>query len=232
MSRKACLLGATGLIGQHLLQVLLKDAYYEEVHVLVRKALDYSDPKLVVHSIDFSQPAAYKPAIQGAETVFCAIGTTLKKVKGDREAYRKIDYDIPVTAAVTAAEAGVFGFVLVSSIGADAANNNNFYLKLKGVVEEAVSKQQLPQVHIFRPSLLLGNRSEKRTGERIAQALAPVYSLFLKGSWKKYHPIQADLVARAMLKAAKSSAKGIFIHDYTGIMQFIKDPHQESPIPI
>lgn len=227
MSRKACLLGATGLIGQHVLQLLLEDGYYDEVHVLVRKKLDRLHPKLMEHIIDFGQPSAYKPAIQGAETVFCAIGTTLKKVKGDREAYRRVDYDITVSAAASAAALGVFGFVMVSSIGADATNNNNFYLKLKGVVEEAVSKQLIPQVHIFRPSLLVGNRGEKRIGEEIAQFLAPVYSPFLFGSWKKYKPINASLVAMAMVEAAKSTGKGVFIHDYEGIMKFIKDPHQE-----
>jgi uncharacterized protein YbjT (DUF2867 family) len=227
MSRKACLLGATGLIGQHLLQLLLEDRYYTEVHVLVRKPMGMQHPRLVEHVIDFSVVAAYRPGIEGAETVFCAVGTTLKKVKGDRDAYRRVDYDIPVTAATVAAESGVYGFILVSSIGADAANNNNFYLKLKGVVEEAVSKQLIPQLHIFRPSLLLGNRTEKRLGEKIAQFLAPVYSLFMVGSWRKYKPINASVVALAMLEAAKSGGKGVFIHPYDSILKFTKDPRPE-----
>ncbi|MCF1713183.1 NAD(P)H-binding protein [Flavihumibacter sp. RY-1] len=227
MSRKACLLGATGLIGQHLLQLLLEDPYYSEVHLLVRRSLNQQHPKLVEHVIDFSVVAEYRPAIQGAETIFCAVGTTLKKVKGDREAYRKVDYDIPVTAATVAAESGVYGFILVSSIGADANNNNNFYLKLKGVVEEAVSRLMIPQVHIFRPSLLLGQRKENRLGEKIAQVLAPVYSLFMVGSWKKYKPINASVVALAMLESAKSGGKGIFIHEYESILNFTKDLHPE-----
>lgn len=227
MSRKACLLGATGLIGQHLLQLLLEDTYYDEVHVLVRRAPETRHRKLKVHVIDFSFPETYKPGIEGAETVFCAVGTTMKKVRGNREAYRKVDYDIPVNAATVAAEEGVFGFILVSSVGADANNNHNFYLKLKGVVEEAVSRHRLPQVHIFRPSLLLGKRTETRFWESIAQFFAPVYALFLFGNSRKYKPVQSSIVAMAMLEAAKSTGKGLFIHEYDSIRKFIKDPHPE-----
>lgn len=225
MSRKACLLGATGLIGKELVRLLLNEPYYNEVHLLVRRPVAIIHPKLVVHVIDFSKADQYKAGIAGCETVFCAIGTTLKKVKGDREAYRRIDYDIAVTAASVAAAAGVFGFSLVSAVGADANNNQNFYLKLKGVVEEAVSKQRIPQVHIFRPSLLMGNRQEKRLGEGIAQFLAPVFSPLLFGKWKIYKPIQAGLVANAMLQAAKSTGKGVFIHHYPDIIQLTRGQH-------
>lgn len=229
MSRKACLLGATGLIGGELLKLLLKDPYYQEIHLLVRRPFNLSsetgptgDAKLRVHVIDFSNTEAYRSAIRGSETVFCAVGTTLKKVKGDREAYRKVDYDIAVTAAAEAAAASVFGFCLVSSVGADANNGHNFYLKLKGVVEEAVSKLKIPQVHIFRPSLLLGHRNEKRFGEGLARFFAPLYSLFMFGKNRKYKPIQAGQVAKAMLEAAKSTGKGIFIHHYDEIQNLTK----------
>lgn len=225
MGRKACLLGATGLIGSQLLELLLRDPYYEQIHILVRKPVPQTSGKLVVHVIDFADEKQYRPAIEGAETVFSAIGTTLKKVNGDRNAYKKIDYDINLFAATTAAASGVYSYVLVSSIGADATNNNNFYLKLKGVVEEAVSKQRIPQIHIFRPSLLLGKRDESRLGEGLAQTLAPVFSPFMGGGLRKYKPIKAEEVAAAMLAAAKTTKQGIFIHEYDSIMKFISGPH-------
>ena len=152
--------------------------------------------------------------------VFSAVGTTQKKVKGDKNAYRKVDFDIPVNAAKAAAKFGVYSFSLVSSVGANAANNNNFYLKLKGIVEEAVSKESIPQLHIMRPSMLLGDRKEKRIGESIAAVLMPVFSIFLFGKWAKYKAIKAEDVAKAMLQASKSPVKGIHIYEYEEIKKF------------
>ena len=221
MARKATLIGASGLIGRSLLELLLEEVYYEEVHIMVRKSLALQHPKLIEHISDMSDPSAYDVPIEGAEIVFSAIGTTMKKVKGDRDAYRKIDFDIPVTAAKAAAKYGVFGFVLVSSVGADAAENNNFYLKLKGIVEETVTKEQIQEVVIFRPSLLLGQRNEKRIGEKIAQSLAPVLSGLLFGKWRMYKPVQASEVAKAMLIAGKAQKKGVFIYTYDDINKLV-----------
>ncbi|MFT4024175.1 MAG: NAD(P)H-binding protein [Flavihumibacter sp.] len=219
MARKALMLGASGMIGSALLDVLLGDDYYDEVLILVRKPLGRQHPKLTEQVIDFSEPRAYTAALADVETVFCCIGTTMKQVKGDHAAYKKIDFDIPVFAAQAAAANGVFGYMLVSAIGADPALTSNFYLKLKGVTEEAVSKEQIPQVHIFRPSLLVGDRKEKRTGESIGKALAPLVSPLLFGSWQKYKPVKAEQLALAMLMAAKDPRKGIFIHEYKDIRQ-------------
>ncbi|GAO43742.1 NAD(P)H-binding protein [Flavihumibacter petaseus] len=220
MGRKATILGASGLIGGLLLDALLEDDYYDSVHVILRRSLNQQHPKLTEHLIDFSNQKAYEPGIASAETVFCCVGTTMKKVQGDRNAYRDIDYGIAVNAAEVAAKYGVFGYSLVSAIGADPANNNSFYLKLKGVTEEAVSKQNIPQVHIFRPSLLLGDRGEKRFAENLATGLAPVISPLLRGRYKKYRPIKAIEVAFAMLAAAKDPRKGIFIHEYDEIREW------------
>jgi uncharacterized protein YbjT (DUF2867 family) len=224
MARKATLIGASGLIGGTLLDLLLNDSYYEEVHIIVRKSLNLTHPKLTEHVIDMTQETAFELPVSGAEIVYSAIGTTMKKVKGDREAYRKVDYDIPVFAAKAATKFGVFGFVLVSSVGANAADNNNFYLKLKGIVEETISKEMIPEVIIFRPSLLLGNREERRIGERIAQFLAPLLSVLLVGKWRIYKPIQSNDVAKAMLAAGKSLKKGIFIYGYDDIKKLCSLP--------
>lgn len=217
MSRKATILGASGLIGSALLDILLSDPYYEEVTVMVRKSLPLQHPKLRQSIVNFEVPEEYEAPIAGSETVFCAVGTTMKKVEGNHDAYRKVDYDIPVTAAKVAAGQGVFNFILVSSIGANAANNNNFYLKLKGIVEETVSKFSLPQVQLFRPSLLLGHRNESRPAERMGQWLAPVLSVFMAGRWRSYKPVNAQTVAKAMVAAGKQQQRGVFIHTYDSI---------------
>lgn len=219
MARKATLIGASGLIGGILLKLLLSDDYFDSVHIMVRKSLGLTHPKLTEHVVDFSDPGVFDAPVSGAETVFSAIGTTMKNVKGDRAAYQKVDYDIPVQAAKTAAKYGVFSFIMVSSVGANAADNNNFYLKLKGIVEETISKESIPEIVIFRPSLLLGDRREKRVGESIAQFIAPLFSAFLFGGWRVYKPIKSTDVASAMLTSAKHPKKGIYIYSYDDIIK-------------
>lgn len=224
MDQTATLIGASGLIGSHLLQLLLKDNTYSTVKIIVRRPQLLRDPKLQEIVIDFEDKKALEQAIAGSAVVFSAVGTTQKKVKGDKNAYRKVDFDIPVNAAKAAAKFGVYSFSLVSSVGANAANNNNFYLKLKGIVEEAVSKESIPQLHIMRPSMLLGDRKEKRIGESIAAVLMPIFSIFLFGKLAKYKAIKAEDVAKAMLQASKSPVKGIHIYEYEELKKLSDQP--------
>lgn len=219
MARIATIIGSSGLIGKALLQRCLEDPYYDQVNVLVRRQPGITHPKLKVFMVDFADEKSYASGIAGAESVFVAVGTTMKQVKGDKDAYKKVDHDIAVNAAKAAGEQGVFNYLLVSSVGADASNNNNFYLKLKGIVEENVARHSIPQLHIFRPSLLLGKREEKRLGEGIAQFLAPVFGSLLFGKFSKYKPVKSETVALSMLAASKLQQRGIFIHDYPEIIQ-------------
>lgn len=156
-STTAAIIGSTGLIGSQVLELLLNDKHFSSIKIIVRRPLSIDHPKARVVVIDFADDAAFKQAVSGSGAVFCAVGTTQQKVKGNKEAYRKVDYDIPVHAARFCAEAGVGQFLLVSSVGADS-NSNNFYLKLKGEVEDAVKRMNIPSVSIFRPSVLLGKR--------------------------------------------------------------------------
>ena len=134
MNKTATIIGASGLIGSELLALLLKDETYTNVRVIVRRTLPIKQKKLEQVIIDFSDIGALQSAIDGSEVVFCSIGTTNKKVNGDKDAYQKVDYDIPVNSAKACAKAGVKIFVLISAVGANAASNN-FYLNLKGRVE-------------------------------------------------------------------------------------------------
>jgi uncharacterized protein YbjT (DUF2867 family) len=221
MSQIVTLIGGTGLVGGHILQLILNDDLYSTVRVIGRKSVNISHPKLQEFIIDFGDQKSLEEAIAGSETVFVAVGTTQKQVEGDKNAYRKVDFDIPVNAAKAAAKFGVYGFAMVSSVGADPNNNNNFYLKLKGVTEEAVAKEMVPQTLIFRPSLLLGERKEKRFGEGIAQFFMPAINFLLPASKQKYKGIKVEDLARAMVLAAQKSPKGIHFYEYPKIMEIL-----------
>jgi uncharacterized protein YbjT (DUF2867 family) len=205
----ATLIGVTGLTGGYLLEELLRDEYYKTVRVLVRRPLDISHAKLEKKLVDFNDEESFRLALEESDVVFCAIGTTQKKVKGDKAAYRKVDYDIPVNAARLCKMTGCSTFVLVSSAGANS-KGVNFYAKLKGEVEDAVRSVGLISVHIMRPSMLLGDRKEFRLGEKIGKVMMTALSFLIPAKYKAVH---ARKVALAMLAASKKKEEGFFIHD-------------------
>ncbi len=209
----ATIIGATGLIGGYLLKELLQDNYYETVRILIRRPIEFTYPKLEKKLVDFGDAESFRLALEGSDAVFCAIGTTQKKVKGDKEAYRKVDYDITVNAAGFCKLNGCETFVLVSSVGANS-KSNNFYLKLKGEVEDAVKAVGLKSVHIMRPSVLLGDRKEFRLGEKISKGIISAFSFLIPA---KYKPIHGKQVAIAMLSAAEKQNEGFCIYHYPEI---------------
>lgn len=211
------LIGSTGLIGSHILDLLLKDDYFATVRVLVRRPVPISYPKLLVMVIDFADPEVFKEAIRGSEAVFCAVGTTNAKVRGDKTAYRKVDYDIPVNTARFCAETGVKQFLLVSSVGANS-RSGNFYLKLKGEVEDTVRDTSIPAISIFRPSMLLGKRKESRPAESMAQVMSKGLSFLFPS---KYKPVAASDVAKVMVAACKQDIPGVHVYHYLEMMALI-----------
>lgn len=211
--KRATLIGATGLIGSHLLSLLQDDDSFSTIRLLVRRPFQNHHPKTEVKLIDFEDAESFKLGIEQSEVVFCTIGTTQQKTNGDKEAYRKVDYDIAVKAAKYCKETGCENFVLVSSVGANA-QSKNFYLRLKGEIEEAVSAIGLSSVSFFRPSMLLGNRKEKRSIEKIGQKAMQLFSIALPA---KYRPIPAQEVAAAMVWAAKNQWGGLHIYEYKEI---------------
>ena len=166
--KTATILGSTGLIGSKLLELLLDDKNYKVIRVIVRRPVKFNNPSVQTEVIDFSDTESFKKAIAGSDAIFCAVGTTQKKVKGDRTAYYKVDYDIPVNTARFCEETGCPVFSLVSSVGADS-KSKNFYLKLKGEVEDKIREMNIESVSIFRPSMLLGKRKEFRFAEEVTK---------------------------------------------------------------
>ena len=214
MHRKtAVVLGATGLIGQHLVQELLENEYINRVRLLVRNPLTINHPKIDIQVVNFNDEKDIAARIDIGDVIFCCIGTTRKKVKGNKTEYRKVDYDIPIITARLGVQHGFSQFLLVSAIGANPVAAN-FYLQLKGCIEEDITALPFESIHIFRPSLLLGNRQEFRLGERIAQVIVKATSFLLIGAWRKYKPIQAADVAKSMVAAANREIAGVHVYEY------------------
>lgn len=197
--KTAIILGATGLTGGKLLQRLLKDKRYSTIKLFSRSSVKISDPKIEEHLIDLFELEKYEHIFMGDE-VFCCIGTTKAKTP-DEDTYRKIDYGIPVAAARLAKKNGIPKFLVISALGADA-DSGIFYNKTKGEMERDVLEQNIPGTYIFEPSLISGDRNEKRFFESLGKQVMKVGNFFLFGPLKKYRSIHPETIALAMIKVA------------------------------
>lgn len=196
--KTAIVVGATGLIGRFLTTKLLKDARYNVVKVFVRRSLSISNPKLKENIVDFDSIENWKDKITGDE-LFSAMGTTIKKA-GSNDAQYKIDFTYQYEIAKAASESGVEKYLLVSSAGANP-KAGNFYLRIKGELEESAAKLTFKKFFIFKPSILVGERNEKRIGEKIGIPIAKVI-IGIIPFLKKYRPIEGETVADAMINSA------------------------------
>jgi uncharacterized protein YbjT (DUF2867 family) len=203
--KTALMIGSTGLIGSHLLELLLHSNDYEKVITFVKRDTGIKHPKLTQHIVDFDKPETYKNFITG-DDFFCTIGTTIKKA-GSKEAFRKVDFEYPSQFASFAAQNKVKQFLIVSSLGADL-NSGNFYLKTKGEIEAILRDSSFESVSVLQPSLLLGNRTEFRLGEKIGAIFMKSFSFLFLGKLKKYKPIESNAVAKVLLKVAQRNDKG------------------------
>lgn len=224
--KTTALIGATGLIGSEILNLLVEDPDFTHIRVLVRRLVDISHPRVEIRLVNFKDQESFKMAVDGCDVVFCAVGTTTKKVKGNKVAYREVDYDIPVQAAQFGEETGCTHFLVVSSIGADV-NSRNFYLRLKGEMESAVLRKNIPAITVFRPSQLLGKRNESRPLENVTQQLMKIFSFAVPA---RYKAVSGARVAEVMVDVAKNSRSGKRIMENSEIRNYAltADPHREQ----
>jgi len=216
--KTALVFGATGLIGAQLLRGLLDCPDYAKVIAVARRPLPLRDPRLTVLIGDREALPALAPQLV-ADEVFIALGTTRKQTP-DEAAYYRIDHDYPVEAARIARQNGARAVFLVTAVGAKAASGQ-FYLRTKGETERDVIALGFDATHIFRPSMLMGDRAEHRPLERLFIALAHLVNPLLRGAADRFRGIDAADVADAMLAAARSDAAGLRIYHWREMMALL-----------
>lgn len=212
----AIVIGASGLTGSYLLQLLLQHPSYTNVTALVRSPIQHQHPKLKQLVVDFNQLDKYAAAIMG-DVVFCALGTTKRKTPDVNE-YRKIDYQYPLDVARIALANGATQYHLVSALGANE-HSSIFYSRLKGEVERDLEKHSFKTICIYRPSLLVGQRNEQRFGEKVMTYVMKAIDPLLIGGLKKYRSIHIEQVAKAMLHQSLAAPSGVFTFDSDIIKQ-------------
>ena len=210
MSKVALIAGATGLVGESVLALLLEYDYYSKVISLQRGKAFYSHPKLVTIQTDFTNLDQIN--IPDITDVFCCLGTTIKKA-GSKDQFKRVDFQYPLDLAHLAVQFRASHFLIITAMGADE-KSLFFYNQVKGAIENRLSElTSLPRLSILRPSLLLGKRKEKRMGEGIGSGLAALLKPIMVGSLKKYQGIEATDVAKAMYAiATQSSVAGVKIY--------------------
>ncbi|WP_314588603.1 oxidoreductase [Paenibacillus terrigena] len=208
-NKTALVLGASGLVGAALVEILATRDYYQQIHLLVRRPLQLASGRCIQHVIDMDELQRYNHLFE-VNDVFCCLGTTIKKAKS-REAFRRVDYEYPVEAGQLAAQHHVDGYYIVTAMGA-SSRSSIFYSRVKGEVEDKLASLQLRSLHIFRPSLLTGNREEYRFGERVAEKISPFLNPLLVGPLKNYRSIKASTVALSMALTAEKPVKGTYVH--------------------
>ena len=202
--KTALLFGSSGLIGGHLTKQLIENSSYGKVKLFVRSDPKISDPKIEVIKTDFNNLQNHKDEITGDDCFFC-IGTT-KQNAPDKDEYRRIEYNIPVEIAKIAKSNSINTFVYVSSGFADP-KSSGVYLKNKGDVEQELKSLNFLKLGIMRPSFLIGDRKEKRIGEKIGIFIFKLISPFFFGPLKKMKPIHSEKVAKAMIKIANENLR-------------------------
>ena len=204
--KTALLFGASGLVGSHLLNLLISNNNYSKIKLFVRSTIDIIDPKIEIIQTDFNNLENHREDIKGDDCFFC-IGTT-KQNSPNRNEYQKVELDIPKEIGQIAKANSVNSFIFISSIYANPNSSGN-YVKFKGLVEEELKRLNFSKLGILRPSFLIGKRKENRVGEKIGIMTFSVLSPLLFGPFKKMRPISSEIVAKAMIKIAKQNLQKI-----------------------
>ena len=199
--KTALVFGSSGLVGQQLVQQLIHNSAYEKIKLFVRKTPKIQNPKIEIINTNFDNIEILYPEIKGDDCFFC-IGTT-KKNSPDKTEYQRVELDLPKKIANLAKQKNIQSFIFISSGYANSKSSGD-YLRFKGLVEEELISLNFNNLGILRPSFLLGNRKEKRIGEKIGIIIFQILSPLMVGPLKKMKPIDVKTVAGAMIKIAQS----------------------------
>jgi uncharacterized protein YbjT (DUF2867 family) len=215
-ARVALLAGASGLVGGYVLDSLLDAPDFTRVFAISRRPLGREHPRLANRILQFEK---LETQLKGGQchVAFCCLGTTMKQA-GSEEAFRQVDYDFVLSFARAAQAAQAQRFVVVSSAGADA-RSKNFYLRVKGEVEQALEGMSFPSLDILQPGPLLGWRREIRPAELLATALMPLANPFFTGTRIAWRGIPARTVAAAAVGAARSGRRGVYRYTWPALLQ-------------
>ena len=225
--RSALIVGATGLVGSHLVKQICDHPQYVSVTAIVRNHLPFEHEKLTVHTVNFD--AISEADVQFVDDVFCCLGTTRKKA-GSREQFEKVDVEYPLQIAALAKRAGAHHFIVISAMGA-SETSTAYYNRVKGKLEQQLQVLQFPTLSIVRPSLLVGERSELRLGEKSGEVVLKFLNPLLVGPLKRYRSIKASQVATSMLAIAlqpKAAAVSIYLSDELACMALPKSDEERG----
>ena len=215
-SKTALLFGATGLVGNELLHQLLNERSYAKVIAPTRRPHHLKDAKLDNPIVNFDELEQYGGKWV-CDDVYICLGTTIKKA-GSKEAFRKVDFDYIVKAAVVAKAGGASQCLLVSSAGADR-DSLFFYNRVKGETEIAIKELGFWATHIFQPGVLVGHRDEFRLGEKVGVSVTNFLRSISPDILGKYNPTKADVLSREMIEAARSVEAGLQVHTATELLE-------------
>lgn len=215
-NNSALVLGGSGLIGRLLVNELLASGHYSNVTVLLRRPMEGLPAAVATRIENFDELIARAEALH-ADDVFCCLGTTIKTVGGDKQAFYRIDHDYPVELSALAQAGGAKRCFVVSALGANP-KSRVYYNRVKGEMERDLKALGFAALHLYQPSLLIGKRDHldqpKRGGEGFGQAVMPLLNPLLQGGLRKYRGTPAEAVAAAMAADAERDTKGVEIHHF------------------
>ncbi|MBB4613741.1 NAD(P)H-binding protein [Novosphingobium taihuense] len=218
---RVVLVGATGLIGR---AVMAEAVARPDIHLVAVARREVSLPKGARMEMLLSDTEHWPDAIAAGRphAVVIALGTTIKSVGGDRQAFRAVDHDLVLECAAAAKAAGARQFIVVSSVGAQFSSRN-FYLSVKGEVEDKLAKLHFDRLDVIRPGLLKGRREGvPRPAERIGMILSPLADLFMLGGLRKYRSARDSDVARVILNLAGAKQRGRHVHQHDEMRRILR----------